>query len=326
MTKFRYQWSWDAMLLALLVLSLVCCRAISQDFLGADNMGNLLASVVEIGLMALGLTLVVIAAEIDLSIAAILGLSSALLGVLWRAGLSMPMAISLVLAVGAAAGAFNGLLVTKLRLPSLAVTIGTMALFRGITYILLGDEAVANFPSHYTAFGFENMADTFLPMTYVFLLIPLAVVFIGFLQYSGLGRVVYAMGANDTAVRFSGINVSRIKTWLFVACGVMSAMAGIVYTLRFSSARADNGTGFELNVVAAVLFGGVSIFGGRGTLVGVLLAVMIMGVLTNALTLFDVSNEILTIVTGVLLLTSVLAPNLQERWRLRRLRTTARTA
>lgn len=320
MAKSKNILTWDVMLFALLVSSLLVGKHFSGDFLGTDNLGNLLASVVEIALMALGLTLVIVAAEIDLSIAAILGLASGLLGVLWKAGVPMPMAIPLVLLMGAAAGAFNGLLVTKLRLPSLAVTIGTMALFRGITYILLGDEAVANFPTEYTAFGFDMLSGTFLPLTYVFLLIPLAIVFILLLQFSGIGRLIYAIGANETAVRFSGVHVARIKVWLFVVSGLMSALAGIVYTLRFSSARADNGTGFELSVVAAVLFGGVSIFGGRGTLVGVLLAVLIMGTFNNALTLFDVSNEILTIVTGVLLLSSVLVPNLAERWRAYRLR------
>lgn len=324
MAKSKNVLTWEVMLLALLVISLMVGKHFSKDFLGIDNLGNLLASVVEIALMALGLTLVMVAAEIDLSIAAILGMASGLLGVLWKAGVSMPMAITLVLLMGAAVGAFNGLLVTKLRLPSLAVTIGTMALFRGMTYILLGDEAVANFPPEYTAFGFDLWDGTFLPLTYVYLLIPLAMTFILLLQWSGKGRLIYAIGANETAVRFSGIHVARIKVWLFVLSGLMSALAGIVYTLRFSSARADNGTGFELSVVAAVLFGGVSIFGGRGTLVGVLLAILIMGTFNNALTLFDVSNEILTIVTGALLLSSVLVPNLAERWRTYRL--TAKSA
>ncbi|RYF60580.1 MAG: ABC transporter permease [Comamonadaceae bacterium] len=323
MAKSKSLWSWDATLFALLVVSLLVGKAFSSDFLGTDNIGNLLASVVEIGLMALGLTLVVVAAEIDLSVAAILGMASGLLGVLFKAGVPMPLAIMLVLLMGAAAGAFNGLLVTKLRLPSLAVTIGTMALFRGITYILLGDEAVASFPPDYTAFGFDMLGGSFFPKTYVFLLIPLAIVFILVLQFSGIGRLIYAMGANETAVRFSGVDAARIKVWLFVVSGLMSALAGIVYTLRFSSARADNGTGFELSVVAAVLFGGVSIFGGRGTMVGVLLAVLVMGVVNNALTLFDVSNEILTIVTGLLLLSSVLVPNLAERWRVHKLRRAA---
>lgn len=311
----RFQWSWDSALCALLVISLLTAKQISSDFWGTDNLSNLLASVVEIALMGLGLALLVVAAEIDISIAAILGLASGLLGLLYKQGVSMPVAISLVLMVGAAAGLLNGWLVTRLKLPSLAVTIGTMALFRGITYIMLGDEAVAEFPEAYTTFALGNFGDTFLPLTYVWLLIPLSVVFIALLQFSGTGRLIYAIGANETAVRFSGVNVMRIKVWLFVVSGFMSALAGIVYTLRFSSARADNGMGFELNVVAAVLFGGISIFGGKGTIIGVLLAVLVIGVLNNALTLFDVSNEILTIVTGLLLLSSVLVPNLVHRWR-----------
>jgi rhamnose transport system permease protein len=151
----------------------------------------------------------------------------------------------------------------------------------------------------------------------------LALGFILLLHHSGFGRMVYAIGANQTAVEFSGINVARSKFWLFVLSGAMSALAGIVYTLRFSSARADNGMGFELSVVAAVLFGGVSIFGGRGSVTGVLLALLIMGVLNNALTLYDVSNEILTIVTGLVLLSSVLLPNLISRWKDSRRKTAA---
>ncbi len=311
----RFNLSWDSALCVVLVLSLLTAKQISSDFWGTDNLSNLLASVVEIALMGLGLALLVVAAEIDISIAAILGLASGLLGLLHKHGVPMPVAIGLALLAGAAAGGLNGWLVTRLKLPSLAVTIGTMALFRGITYILLGDEAVADFPDEYTAFALGNFGHTFLPLTYVWLLIPLAVVFIALLQFSGLGRLIYAIGANETAVRFSGVNVVRIKWWLFVVCGLMSALAGVVYTLRFSSARADNGMGFELNVVAAVLFGGISIFGGKGTVVGVLLSVLVIGVLNNALTLFDISNEILTIVTGLLLLSSVLVPNLLTRWR-----------
>lgn len=315
----RFNLSWDSALCVVLVMSLLTAKQISSDFWGTDNLSNLLASVVEIALMGLGLALLVVAAEIDISIAAILGLASGLLGLLHKHGVPMPVAISLALLAGAAAGGLNGWLVTRLKLPSLAVTIGTMALFRGITYILLGDEAVADFPDEYTAFALGNFGQTFLPLTYVWLLIPLAVVFIALLQFSGLGRLIYAIGANETAVRFSGVNVVRIKLWLFVVCGLMSALAGVVYTLRFSSARADNGMGFELNVVAAVLFGGISIFGGKGTVVGVLLSVLVIGVLNNALTLFDISNEILTIVTGLLLLSSVLVPNLLTRWRQARL-------
>lgn len=145
-----------------------------------------------------------------------------------------------------------------------------------------------------------------------------AIVFTVLLQATPFGRSLYAIGANPVAAQFSGIDVARTKIKLFMLSGAMSALAGIVYTLRFTSARGDNGEGFELSVIAAVLFGGVSIFGGRGSMIGVLLSLLIIGVLRNALTLSDVSSETLTIVTGGLLLSSVLIPNLVARWRVMR--------
>ena len=207
-------------------------------------------------------------------------------------------------------------MIVRFNLPSLAVTIGTLALFRGLAYVLLGDQAVADFPASYTAFGMDTVA-AFLPMPFVLVIIG-AVVFTVLLQATPFGRSLYAIGANPVAAQFSGIDVARTKLKLFMLSGAMSALAGVVYTLRFTSARGDNGEGFELSVIAAVLFGGVSIFGGRGSMIGVLLSLLIIGVLRNALTLSDVSSETLTIVTGGLLLSSVLIPNLVARWRVMR--------
>jgi rhamnose transport system permease protein len=299
---------WEILLVIVLVLSLVLGRVLSPMFLTGANITNVLADLTEIALMALPMTLIIVAAEIDLSVASVLGASSALMGVLWHMGLPMPLVIVLVLIVGALAGLLNGLVIVRLNLPSLAVTIGTLALFRGLAYVLLGDQAVADFPAGYTAFGINNLGSTFIPLPFVF-------VFTVLLQATAFGRSLYAIGANPTAATFSGIEVAKIRLRLFVLSGVMSALAGVVYTLRFTSARGDNGEGFELSVIAAVLFGGVSIFGGRGSMVGVLLSLLIIGVLKNALTLDDVSSETLTIVTGVLLLASVLIPNLVARWR-----------
>jgi len=160
----------------------------------------------------------------------------------------------------------------------------------------------------------DTLWSSFIPLPFV-IVIVCAVVFTVLLQATPFGRSLYAIGANSTAAAFSGIDVAKIRLRLFVTSGVLSALAGIVYTLRFTSARGDNGEGFELSVIAAVLFGGVSIFGGRGSMYGVLLSLLIVGVLKNALTLDDVSSETLTIVTGVLLLASVLIPNLVARWR-----------
>ncbi|MGF6506079.1 ABC transporter permease [Paraburkholderia sp. 32] len=305
---------WEVLLVIVLIVSLVLGRWLSPVFLTGANLSNVLADLTEIALMALPMTLIIVAAEIDLSVASVLGASSALMGVLWHMGLPMPVVIVVVLIAGALAGLLNGLVIVKLNLPSLAVTIGTLALFRGLAYVLLGDRAVADFPAAYTAFGMNTLGPTFIPLPFVIVIVA-AVLFTVLLQATAFGRSLYAIGANPTAAAFSGIEVAKIRLRLFVLSGLVSALAGIVYTLRFTSARGDNGEGFELSVIAAVLFGGVSIFGGRGSMVGVLLSLLIIGVLKNALTLDDVSSETLTIVTGVLLLASVLIPNLVARWR-----------
>jgi rhamnose transport system permease protein len=313
-TTRRRHLQWEAMLAIVLVVSLVAGRVLSPLFLSGANISNMLADFTEIALIALPMTLIIVAAEIDLSVASVLGASSALMGVLWHMGLPMPLVIVLVLMFGTLAGLFNGLVIVRFGLPSLAVTIGTLALFRGLAYVLLGDQAIADFPASYTAFGIDTVGSTFLPMPFV-LVIAGAVVFTVVLQATPFGRSLFAIGANPTAAQFSGIDVAKTKLRLFMMSGAMAALAGIVYTLRFTSARGDNGEGFELSVIAAVLFGGVSIFGGRGSMIGVLLSLVIIGVLRNALTLADVSSETLTIVTGALLLSSVLIPNLVARWR-----------
>jgi rhamnose transport system permease protein len=305
---------WEVLLVIVLILSLGLGRWLSPVFLTGANLSNVLADLTEIALMALPMTLIIVAAEIDLSVASVLGASSALMGVLWHMGLPMPVVIALVLVAGALAGLLNGLVIVKLNLPSLAVTIGTLALFRGLAYVLLGDQAVADFPPAYTAFGMDTLGASFIPLPFVIVIVG-AVLFTVLLQSTVFGRSLYAIGANPTAAAFSGIEVAKIRLRLFVLSGVVSALAGVVYTLRFTSARGDNGEGFELSVIAAVLFGGVSIFGGRGSMIGVLLSLLIIGVLKNALTLDDVSSETLTVVTGVLLLASVLIPNLVARWR-----------
>ncbi len=311
---------WETILIGLLVIAILGGALLNGDFLTADNWANLLANFVEIALMALPLSLIVITKEIDLSVASVLGLSSSLLGLLWEAKVAMPLAILLCLLVGAAAGALNGFLIVRFRLPSLAVTIGTLALFRGFAYILLGDKAVADFPPEYTAFGIGVIPHTFIPAPFV-LFIILAAVFWILLHHTVVGRRLYAIGGNQTAALFSGVNLSRLKMSLFIASGAISALAGIVYTFRFSSSRADNGTGFELSAIAAVFLGGVTVQGGKGTVTGVVLSLLLIGIINNVLTLADVANEILRIVTGSLLIASILLPNLiasaRERWKVR---------
>jgi rhamnose transport system permease protein len=305
---------WETVTVFLLLAAILYGTSTSDEFFTGGNFNSILSDVAEIAIIALPLTLIIVAAEIDLSVASVLGLTCALMGYLWNHGWAMEMIIPTVLVAGALAGAVNGVLVTRLGLPSLAVTIGTLGLYRGLAYVILGDQAVADFPSNFTSWGFGTFAGTQIPNATIPFVV-LAVIFGIVLHGSGIGRAIFAMGANEEAAHFSGVRVKRIKFWLFVITGMVSALAGIIYSFRFASARADNGAGLELSVVAVVLLGGVSIFGGRGHLLGVICAVLLLGTLRNALTINDVSAEVLTIVTGSLLLLSVLGPSVTARVR-----------
>lgn len=312
--KLKGLLGWELSVTLLVFVALFGGALLSPDFLTASNLSFLTANFSEVALMSLTMTLIILVAEIDLSVASILGLCSAVLGALFAAGWPMPLAILAAFGVGGLAGLFNGLLVTRLGLPSLAVTIGTLALYRGLAYVVLGDKAIADFPAFYTNLGFGSLPGTQIPIPMA-LFAVLAVITTVVLHGTAFGRSLYAIGANEIAARFSGLRVERVKLNLFVLSGLMSALAGVVFTFRFASARADNASGFELSVIAAVLLGGVSIFGGKGSVVGTVAAVFLIGIINGALTIVDVSNEILTIVTGLLLIASVLLPNLLTHFR-----------
>ena len=304
---------WEALLVGLLVLTFLVGQGLSPEFLTADSFTTGSLDFSEVAIMALALTLVIVAAEIDLSIASVLALSSAVMADLWNRGLPLELIMPICLVVGALCGAFNGVLVTRLGLPSLAVTIGTLALFRGLAFVVIGDESVTDFPATWTDRAFGNFAGTFVPNTMV-LFAVLAIGFGVLLHSTPFGRSVYAIGANEEASYFSGLRVKRIKLTLFVLAGIVAALAGIVITLRNSTAAANVGQGFELTAVTAVLLGGVSIFGGRGTILGVILALLLLGGIQKALLLSEsISSYWIQIVTGVLLVGSVLGPNLARR-------------
>ena len=312
---------WETLLVLLIIVTILIGSSVSGAFLTGQNVSLATADLVEKAIMALGLTLVIVAGEIDLSVASVLGLSSAIVGALVDTGAPLGVAIAAALVAGALCGLFNGLLVANLRLPSLVVTLGTLALFRGLAYVVLGDRAVSEFPLGFTDFGFATVPGTLIPWTAVVFAV-LAVITFVVLHRSWIGRDVYAIGNNEHAARFSGVEVGRLKIGLFVSSGTLAALAGVVFTARFASARPDNALGFELDVVTAVLLGGVSIFGGRGTVVGVVLALLLIGALRNLLNLEDVAAEKQSIVIGTLLIVSVIATNalrgMQERTARRR--------
>jgi rhamnose transport system permease protein len=301
---------WETGLAVVVVIVGIAGASVAPQFLTANNLFNVGLSNGEIAIMTLPMTLIIISGEIDLSVASILGMSSALLGVLWGRHWPMIAIFVLIAAVGLAAGAVNGLLVTRLGLPSLAVTIGTLALYRGIATILLGPRTVTNFPTSYTNLGVNAVPGTGNAVTYsTALFVVLAVVFGVVLHATPFGRSLFAMGASVEAARFSGIRVKRIKTILFMVSGLVCALAGVLWTFRLDTAVQNNGLGLELDVVAIVLLAGVSIFGGKGSIVGVVLAVLAFAGLQNALLLTNFNQEAAGIVTGALLLLSVFGRN-----------------
>jgi rhamnose transport system permease protein len=311
--RWRSVARWEAGLVVVLVGVLIFGSAESSTFTTSSTFFYLGINIGYIAIMALPMTLIVMTGEIDLSVASMLGLSGAVMGELWHHGWSIWPAMILALIVGVLGGALNGLLVARSGLPSIAVTIGTLTLFRGLAEILLGSLTVPaagdpQFPTSLTKIGVAPIQGTQLSYTLAIFLV-MALVCGVVLHATPLGRSMYAIGLQPEAAQFAGIRVNRIKFWLYVVSGLVSAFAGILLTLQNSSVSYNAGTGLELNVVAIVLFGGVSIFGGRGTVFGVVLSVAIFGSLQMALTQMNVEPEVQNIITGVLLLASVVIPN-----------------
>ena len=309
--------SWDTAILGLLAMVLILASTTTEGFLTSLNISYIFSNTSEITIMAFAMTFLIITGEIDLSIASILALGSSMLGWSYQKGAPIWLAIIICLVVGTVCGFINGFLVTKVGLGSLAVTIGTLALYRGIANGILGENTVNEFPEAYTSFGFDTFGTSFMPKT-----LPLIIFFgliFGFLLHrTPFGRRTLAIGQSQEAARFAGINVVRHKIIVFTFTGFMSGVAGVIYTFRFSTALADNGVGLELLVISAILLGGVSIFGGVGTMWGVVAGVLLAGSVESWLTLREINAQWRTIVTGILLLISVAAPVLVAKGKERR--------
>jgi rhamnose transport system permease protein len=297
---------WETVLLVLCVAVFVAGSG-SDGFAEQGNISFLLLDYSEVALLAFALLPIVLTGEIDLSVASTLGFCSALTGTLWDAGFSFETIVPIVILAGIVLGSVNAVLIVRFGLPSLAVTIGTLGLYRGLAYVLLGDRAVTGFPENYRPLATDSIGGSFLPYATVLVLVVGALVAV-LVHVTTVGRSLYAIGLGAQTARFSGIRVDRVKFSLFLLSGALAAIASLIYTLRYNSARADNANGMELVAVAAVLLGGVSIFGGRGTVLGVATALLAMAALRNVLFLDDVSNEIQNIITGLLLILSVLVP------------------
>lgn len=315
----RFLFTREMAIIFLLIVVLVVASAIVPKFATPVTMGYLLFDVAPILFIALAMAPVMITGDIDLSVGSMVGLSSVTVGLASQAGLGIPMAALLALVVGAVGGLVNGLLITRIGLPALAVTIGTLALYRGIAVGLLGTTAITSFDKYWTALIKSRIGTTGVP-TVMILFVVLLAVFAVMLHFTPFGRGIFAIGLSKDAAVFSGVNAERTRLILFVLSGLMAALAGIYYALYYTSARGDNATGMELQVIAAVVLGGVSVFGGRGALHGVIAGVILIGVLSKALQLVNITSDVVSIITGVLLVLSVIAGSVMNWVQSRRVR------
>jgi len=314
---FQVRKSWDTAILVLLLTVLILASLTTEGFLTALNFSYIFSNTSEITIIAFAMLFMIIMGEIDLSVASILALGSAMLGWSYAKGAPIWLSIIICILVGTLCGLVNGFLVTKLGLGSLAVTIGTLALYRGIANGILGENTVNEFPEFWTSFGFDTFGTSFMPKTMP-LIIFFGIMFGILLHRTPFGRRTLAIGQSPEAARFAGVNIIRHKMIVFTFTGFMSGIAGVVYTFRFSTAQADNGVGIELLVISAILLGGVSIFGGIGTMWGVVAGVLLAGSVESWLTLREINAQWRTIVTGLLLLLSVAAPVLVQKSKNRR--------
>jgi len=299
---------WEVLLLVLIVLVGLWCRSLSPLFLTRLNLLDLATPYIFIGLMALGLTFVVIAGEIDISVISILAVSVVVLGQVYEAGTNIWLAATVALLVATGLGLLNGFLVAVVGLPSLAVTLGTLAAYRGVAFLIHSGEGVATFPTGFTNVGAGYVWGQQVPVA--LLVFVGTAIALGFLLHATrFGRYLYAIGSNREAARFSGIPVVRTRIMIFGLSGLLAGIAGIVYVGFFGSSRADAAQDSLLDVVTAVVLGGVNIFGGSGTMVGVVLAVFLSAEIRNGMLLDNIAGDTQNIVIGCLLLGAILAGN-----------------
>ena len=294
----------EGITLALLVIAFVVFAVLSPDFLGAQNFSFILTNSVEIGLIALTMTIVMVMGEIDLSVGSMVGLTAAVLGELITHGVPFVVAAILALVTGLVAGLINGALCIKFKLPSLVLTLGTFALYRGIAEVLIGSKAVTSFPSWFLGWNTRYVIGM---VTYPQLFwLGCTVIAIIVLHRLRFGRHVNFIGANPLAALFAGLRVNRAKLIIFGASGLISAIASLILVSRLQSLDNTAGSGFELVVITAVLLGGTDYRGGHGTIIGTFLAIVLVSVVENGLEIFGVSSQATLAAIGALLIVSIL--------------------
>ncbi|MDP3315838.1 MAG: ABC transporter permease [Devosia sp.] len=301
----------ETILALLTVLALVVLASQSDKFFTLDNMLNQGRLMTEVGLIAVIMTFVIITGGIDLSVGSILGLVAVLLGVFWKnMGLPLPMAIGLGLMVGTLAGLINGLIITRFRVPPLIATLGTLALYRGIAEGISEARSVRGYPDWFFVLGQGQFLGVPVQLWILGVVTLVAAIILGTTVW---GRGVYAVGHNETAARFSGLQADRIKLAIYAASGFAAALAAVIFVSRVSTTRSDMGTGIELDAITAVVLGGTSIFGGRGSIIGTILGLVLIQALKNGLSLAGIKSDGTIVLIGAVLILTILLSNLFHR-------------
>jgi rhamnose transport system permease protein len=298
--------SWQTLLLLVAIVIFTANSLASPYFLSPWSLSDATFNFTEKALIALAMALLIIAGEIDLSVAAIIALASTAMGFALQFGADTPVLVATGIGVGILCGAFNGFLVTGLKLPSIVVTIGTMSLFRGISFIVLGDQAFKGYPASFAFFG-QGYVWWVVSFEFV-LFLAMAVVYYVLLHRTSFGRRIFVIGNNNVAAQFSGVRVERIKFLLFCLTGLMSGIAAVLLTSRLGSTRPSIAQGWELEVITMVVLGGVNILGGAGSIIGVVIAAFIMGLVTFGMGLLNVPGIVQSIFIGLLLIVVIALP------------------
>ena len=294
----------ETILAVLMIIALAVLASLSDKFFTAENLLNQGRLMSEVGLVALAMTFVIVTGGIDLSVGSILGLTAILLGVFWKnLGLPLPLAIAGALACGTFAGWVNGFIITRFSVPPLIATLATLALYRGLAEGISEARSVRGYPEWFYVFGQGEILGVPFQLWILGIATVVSAVILGLTPF---GRATYAIGANETAARFSGIRVHATKLWIYTAAGFVSALAAVIFVSRVTTTRSDMGTGLELDVITGVVLGGTSIFGGRGTIIGTVLGLILIQALKNGLALSGVKGDGTIVVIGLVLIGAIL--------------------
>ena len=304
----RFQ-RWEWMLVGLILLDVFINTRLSPFFLDARNLSRTSSDFMEIGLMMLPMVFIIITGNIDLSVASNMGMSASFMGLLHNMGVNIWVAALAGLLLGTLGGLLNGYLIARVKLPALVVTLGTYAFYRGLAYGFLGDQAARGYPEAFTYFGQGRVFGSLIPFSVVLFMI-MAVIFGLILHRTTFGRYLYSIGNNENATTYSGVPVEKIKFILYALSGFMAALAGLILAARFGSTRPDIGTGLELSVITAAVLGGIEINGGKGTMLGAVLSLLLIGLMRFGMGLLNIQGQVQGIALGMLLILSILVPSL----------------